>query len=134
MISKKQQHWEKDGSTLVNFWIPTELSNRFETIRKKCGIGKSDLAARLIKDFCDGNIYDLPSWKPIDRKKLIHYKDDNGKWIYVTSEEFIDRVDKKQNGRANHDPEGEGNDSEKKSDSGILEQNKQKMGPGEPDP
>ncbi len=103
-MAEKKHNFGKEGYHIINFWVTNELRERFHKTCKKCYIGYADILSRLIIDFCDGKIYDLPSWEPIDKSKMVYYKDENGEWIYITPQDFIERIDKKKNGRDIVDP------------------------------
>ncbi len=111
MVAKKH-NFGKEGQAILNWWPPKELKERFQKTCDELLIGYGDILTKLVKDFCDGKIYDLPSWEPIDKTKLVHYKDDDGRWIYITPQEFFERLEQKNQHRVMHDPEKEGENGE----------------------
>lgn len=95
---RRKRRLTKEEKGVMSFWLPVKLKDRFHHACEKCKFVKEHILGQLIQDFCDGVIYDLPQFKPVSRKALVHYKGEDGKWIYITGEEFIERVAKKTPG------------------------------------
>lgn len=92
---RRKHRLTKAEKEVISFWICKKLKRRFYQICEDQCLVKERILSQIVSDFCEGLIYALPKLKPLNRGKLVHYKDDDGKWIYLTPDEFLERVERK---------------------------------------
>jgi hypothetical protein len=89
----------KMGEELVvmSWWLPQSKRDRFKQVCDERFLRYQGVLTKLVDDFCEGKIYELPEFRP--KQFPINFKNEDGKWEKIPGEEFSKRMEKKKEKR-----------------------------------